>query len=142
VGEHDKHESDDDAGSCAADEPTAIWDAEALRAAGLDAILSQPLSEPPKAPATAPIARVEPSMVVDDGALDAAGLASGLPSMEAGRITPSAGQGADSTGPQRVPAVMRVGNDSVPARRYGWPTAIGAGVAFFAVVYAAIRYLR
>jgi len=114
VGEHDKHESDDDA-------------------AGLDAILAQPLSEPPKAPATAPIARVEPSMVVDDGTFDASGTAGSLPSTS---------RNADSTGPQQVPAVMRVGNDSVPARRYGWPTAIGAGVAFFAVVYAAMRFLR
>jgi len=63
----DKQNRDDDDGSnLAADEPTAVWDANTLREAGLGDLIKRPESKPPP-PATAPerAGATAPSMVVD-----------------------------------------------------------------------------
>ena len=52
----------------AADEPTAVWDMETLRKAGLSELVdNKPLSEPPTGPATpADGLATRPSIIVDD----------------------------------------------------------------------------
>jgi hypothetical protein len=66
---------DDDENSSAADEPTAVWDAEALRAAGLDDLgpLPDPSVPPPATPASA--TATAPSIVVDRRATGEFGVA-------------------------------------------------------------------
>lgn len=60
----DKNREDDESSNLAADEPTAVWDVNALREAGLGDLIRKPESEPPPA-ATAPAKRQGPSMMVD-----------------------------------------------------------------------------
>lgn len=69
--ERKRQELDDDSGSHAADEPTAVWDANTLREAGLGDLLKKPDdSDPP--PAATPAARNHgPSIVVDEAAAGA-----------------------------------------------------------------------
>jgi hypothetical protein len=145
VGENLKREPDDGTETSAADEPTAIWDIEALRAAGLEEILHQQQQEPEPArrsPSTAP-GPAEPSIVLDE-----ASLASGADGSDDGldegqRNTPSSLPQAgniDSDTPG-APAPMRIGIESVPTRRYGWGAALGVGAVFFGAVYALIRFL-
>jgi hypothetical protein len=139
VGENVKREPDDSSETSAADEPTAIWDIEALRAAGLEEILQQQEPEPARrSPSTAP-GPAEPSIVLDETVLD--GSDDGLD--EAQRKTPSSLPQAgniDNDSPV-APAPMRIGIESVPTRRYGWGAALGAGAVFFGAVYALIRFL-
>ncbi len=61
----------DDDMSHAADEPTAVWDANTLREAGLGDLIKKPTSEPP--PPATPAARGNqgPSIVVDEAAAGA-----------------------------------------------------------------------
>ena len=49
----------------AADEPTAVWDEQSLRAAGLNDLLGPRASEPPPPPATPANAQSDPSIVID-----------------------------------------------------------------------------
>ena len=60
-------DSDDDFGgeSHAADEPTAVWDEQSLRAAGLSDLLAPRPSEPPPPPATPATVSSDPSIMVD-----------------------------------------------------------------------------
>jgi len=62
------HEGDDDdaLGVSAADDPTAVWDAEALRKAGLDELgpLPEHVETAPATPASSAV-RTAPSIVVD-----------------------------------------------------------------------------
>jgi hypothetical protein len=146
VGENEKRDlqNDGDGGeTSAADEPTAIWDMEALRAAGLDAVLRESEPEPrPRTPSTAPVA-AEPSMMVDDAVLaETETAADHAGTDEASRDTPSSlpAHAPNAPSDPAAPAAMRVGLESVPSRRYGWGAALGAGAAFFGAVYALIRY--
>lgn len=61
---------DDDMASHAADEPTAVWDANTLREAGLGDLIKKPDSEPPP-PATPAIRGQAPSILVDEAAAGA-----------------------------------------------------------------------
>jgi hypothetical protein len=63
---HDGNNDDDDLSGSAADDPTAVWDAEALRKAGLDELgpLPEHVETSPATPASAAV-RTAPSMVVD-----------------------------------------------------------------------------
>lgn len=70
--EETKADADDDGMSHAADEPTAVWDANSLREAGLGDLINRPESEPP--PAATRARRREqqgPSIVVDEAAAGA-----------------------------------------------------------------------
>jgi hypothetical protein len=70
--EESKADVDDDGMSHAADEPTAVWDANTLREAGLGDLINRPESEPPPA-ATRGRRREQqgPSIVVDEAAAGA-----------------------------------------------------------------------
>src|SRR5262245_34794508 len=59
-----KHTDDDSSSANAADEPTAVWDSEALRQAGLDDLgpLPEPNVTPPATPA---LTATAPSIMVD-----------------------------------------------------------------------------
>jgi hypothetical protein len=136
VGENEKRDMDGNGESSAADEPTAIWDMEALRAAGLEDILALQQEEPAprRMPSTAPV-KNEPSVVLDEAAMKEAAEAAAAPSSEASS-TPSSEDSLPA-----APPPMRIGIESMPSRRYGWGVALGAGAAFFGVVYALIRFL-
>ncbi len=99
--------------SHAADEPTAVWDESALRAAGLGDLLHRRVSDPPNAPATSgPGAANPPSIVVDQ-------------SISASPLEPA------------VPA------SRVPARRdLGWGSTLLIAIGLGALVYLAIRLFR
>ena len=78
-------DDDDDFGgeSHAADEPTAVWDEQSLRAAGLSELLARRPSEPPPPPATPATAPSDPSIVVDRQLSGEHARASGRASMAA-----------------------------------------------------------
>jgi hypothetical protein len=61
----------DDDLSHAADEPTAVWDANTLREAGLGDLIKKPISEPPPAQTPAIRGNQGPSIVVDEAAAGA-----------------------------------------------------------------------
>ena len=64
-----KRQDDDDMASHAADEPTAVWDANTLREAGLGDLIKKPEhdSDPPLAPATPAMKGQQgPSIMVDE----------------------------------------------------------------------------
>jgi hypothetical protein len=65
-----KRQAGDDDMSHAADEPTAVWDANTLREAGLGDLIKKPDSEPPP-PATPAIRGQAPSILVDEAAAGA-----------------------------------------------------------------------
>jgi hypothetical protein len=68
--EETKADADDDGMSHAADEPTAVWDANTLREAGLGDLINRPEAEAP--PATRAGRREQgPSIVVDEAAAGA-----------------------------------------------------------------------
>ena len=97
----------------AADEPTAVWDEQSLRAAGLTDLLSKRPSDPPAPPATPGSALPsDPSIVVER--LD-------LPAQPEGPSRPSA------------PA---------PEGGFGWMATVAIAVVLGAVVYVLIRLAR
>lgn len=116
-------EDDDlDGVSHAADEPTAVWDEHALRAAGLTDLLSKRPSDPPPAPAT-PAARQgdDPSIVVDQS------------------IVANQAQSANDPGTRQFPRPEA----AVPASgTLGWGATLAIAVALGAVVYLLIRFLK
>lgn len=103
----------------AADEPTAVWDEQSLRAAGLTDLLSKRPSEPPAPPAT-PGSAVpsDPSIVVER--LD-------LPPQQ-----------------HLSPQPERPSRPSVPAAEggFGWIATVAVAVVLGAVVYVLIRLAR
>lgn len=108
----------DDASGSGADDPTAVWDAEALRAAGLDDFTKLP--EPTVRPAVTPAMQASgPSIVVDN----AAGAPAAAPQL-----------GGPSKTPVPVPAE--------PRKEMSWATTVGLAAALGAVVYVIIRFLR
>jgi hypothetical protein len=113
------HELDDedDGESHAADEPTAVWDESALRAAGLTDLLKRRESEPPPPPSAAVRAAADPSIVIDQG------LASAPNAPAPNRVSPSAPDPSDGGG-------------------LGWAATIGIAVAVGAVVYLLIRLIK
>jgi len=111
----DKYSKEDDENSnLAADEPTAVWDANTLREAGLGDLIKKPDSEPPPA-ATAPekATKQAPSMMVD-------AVAAGGPIQHiAAKKKPAANSG-----------------------ELGWGSTVALAAGLGAAVYLAIRFLR
>jgi hypothetical protein len=108
-----RQDSEDDLGSHAADEPTAVWDANTLRQAGLGDLIKKPDSEPP--PAATPAARGNqgPSIVVDEAAAGA-----------------RAQRGPD----------MRQGQNG--SGELGWGATLGLAAGLGAAVYLLIRFFK
>ena len=107
--------ADDDL-SHAADEPTAVWDVNALREAGLAELIKKPGddddSEPPPAATPAMRGNQGPSIVVDEAAAGAR--ARPGPNMKS----------ADATG------------------ELGWAATLGLAAGLGAAVYLLIRFLK
>jgi hypothetical protein len=119
---NDKHdpqiEDEDDGESHAADEPTAVWDESALRAAGLADLLNKPRkSDPPPPPATASVAPDRPSIEVSQEMA----LPDALPE------------------PPREPPVLA---DPPASGSLGWGATLGLAMVLGAIVYALIRYVK
>lgn len=108
-----RNRDDDDGSNLAADEPTAVWDANTLREAGLGDLIKKPDSTPPPA-ATAPdrAGATAPSMVVD-------AKAAGAPV-------------------QHVAAPKAAANSG----ELGWGSTVALAAGLGAAVYLAIRFLR
>jgi len=106
-------EDDDlDGESHAADEPTAVWDESALRAAGLTDLLKRRDAEPAGPPATrSAVPGTESSIVIDEG------------------VTPG------------IPQVI-LAEPATPARGLGWFATLGIAVVLGGAVYLLIRMLR
>jgi hypothetical protein len=123
LGRDDKHASlgpddeDDDGESHAADEPTAVWDESALRAAGLEDLLKRREVEPAARPATPANAGRDASIVIDE---------------------------AVTSPPSGPPVAVRAKLVSQPARSagFGWPATIAIAIALGVAAYVAIRFLR
>lgn len=140
MGRDDKHaasdvpEDDDidDGESHAADEPTAVWDESALRAAGLGDIFKRreaeaatPASAPPATPAPKPSSSGDPSIVIEaDVVAEQPAAPSALPSAAATPVPP----------PPVAEAAVRGG--------LSWFTTVVIAFVLGAVAYALIRLLR
>jgi hypothetical protein len=112
------YEMDDDASGSAADDPTAVWDVETLRKAGLDELSKL---EPTATPAvTAAVKSTGPSIVIDVQVDDAPAPAAANAPQAAGVKTPA----------------------PPPRKEMGWATTVGLAAGLGAVVYAIIRLLR
>jgi hypothetical protein len=98
--------------SHAADEPTAVWDMETLRKAGLSELVEKPESIPP-GPATPSDGMLRPSIIVEE-----------KPQEKAAVI------------PQHAPRAPE------PDKRLGWLSLVGIAVVLGAGVYFLMRYLR
>ncbi|MFT3924687.1 MAG: hypothetical protein QM778_19260 [Myxococcales bacterium] len=112
---HDGDDSDDGSSGNAADDPTAVWDAEALRKAGLDEL--GPLPEHVQtAPAThaTDANRTAPSMVVDPRA----------------------------TGAHEAPRPAAAGSAKEASKELSWPATMGLALGLGGLVYLLIRFLR
>lgn len=109
---------DDDGESHAADEPTAVWDESALRAAGLSDLLSKRDSAPPPPPATAPVSSSaqDQSIVVDQESLVPKNPPTPVPEAPE-RLAPQEGG-------------------------LGWGATLAIAVLLGALVYGLIRYLK
>jgi anti-sigma factor RsiW len=108
-------DDDDDleAESHAADEPTAVWDETALRAAGLTDLLKRREAEVEAAPATrAVVPSAESSIVIDEG------------------VTPG------------MPQVIAAEPASPAPRGLGWAATLAIAVVLGGAVYYLIRLLR
>lgn len=122
----DKHDpllEDDDGESHAADEPTAVWDESALRAAGLTELLNRRKSDPPPPPATKSSVPDRPSIEV---------------SQEMAVAVPEPVR-AEEPAPPLVhePAVERPASSGM-----GWGATLVLAVLLGAVVYALIRFAK
>lgn len=98
--------------SHAADEPTAVWDIETLRKAGLSELVEKPESIPP-GPATPADGMARPSVIVEEKAPERAAVI-----------------------PQHTPRPPE------PAKSLGWPSLVGIAVVLGAAVYFLTRFLR
>lgn len=103
--------------SHAADEPTAVWDMEALRKAGLSELANLP-DQPESAPATPAegMAQQRPSMIVDAEKAQAA---------------------LQNQAPRPVPVAQQAG-----AGAAGWAGLLALAALIGGVAYLAIRFLR
>ncbi|MDB4988213.1 MAG: hypothetical protein JWN04_3391 [Myxococcaceae bacterium] len=108
---------DDDGESHAADEPTAVWDENALRAAGLGDLWRKREAEPvaPATPPAVPPSAKDASIVIEDSIAE-------QPVAVMAKIAPQAPQ-PQSSG-------------------LGWGATISVAVALGAIAYALIRYLK
>jgi hypothetical protein len=107
-----KRQDDDDMASHAADEPTAVWDANTLREAGLGDLIKKPEtdSDPPSAPATPAMKGQQgPSILVDEA--------------QAG-------------------AKAQRGSSREDNGELGWGATLGLAAGLGAAVYLLIRFLK
>jgi hypothetical protein len=133
------HDDDDDAESHAADEPTAVWDENALRAAGLSDLLRKRDSEPPAPPATVPAAsgRTESSIVVDVNSI--------VPKETGSDRREASSSARDaSSGPARIVTPLPQASPQLASEDggLGWGATLGIAVALGAIVYGLIRFLK
>jgi hypothetical protein len=115
--ERKRQVADDDSSSHAADEPTAVWDVNALREAGLGDLIKQPGhedSDPPPAATPAMRGSQGPSIVVDEAAAGA-------------RARP---------GPNMKP------DGTAASGELGWVATLGLAAGLGAAVYLLIRFLK
>jgi hypothetical protein len=140
LGRDDKHaapddpEGDDfdDGESHAADEPTAVWDENALRAAGLGDIFKRREPEAPTPAATKSVAPADaPSIVVENAVNEAAGHA---PSTVGALRAAGAGNAAATPVP---PAPIAASSGGM-----SWAATVAIAVALGAAAYALIRFLK
>jgi hypothetical protein len=118
---HELDDEFDDGESHAADEPTAVWDESALRAAGLTDLLKKRGSEPPPPPATpAREVQSDPSIVIEQD-LAAPAVAPDEPA-----------EAAPAAAPAAVPA----------SGGLGWGATVAIAVAVGAIVYLLIRLVK
>jgi hypothetical protein len=115
---------DDDGESHAADEPTAVWDESALRAAGLTDLLNKRKSDPPPPPATKSTVPDRPSIEVSEDVARAAAA-----ELAASRVT----------NPEPMPAAEPA---PAPQGGLGWGATLGLAVVLGAIVYVLIRLLK
>lgn len=109
----DDDDDDLDGESHAADEPTAVWDESALRAAGLSDLLKRRDAEPEAPPATRSVApSAESSIVIDEG------------------VTPG------------LPQIIAAEPAAPAARGLGWFATLAIAVVLGGAVYLLIRALR
>jgi hypothetical protein len=107
-------DSDDDGESHAADEPTAVWDESALRAAGLTDLLSKRKSDPPPPPATKSVTPGGPSIEVSQ----------------------------EMALPEPEPEAPREMEPATPSRGLGWGATLALAIVLGGLVYALIRYVK
>lgn len=98
--------------SHAADEPTAVWDMETLRKAGLSELVGKPESTPP-GPATPSEGMLDSSIIIEE-----------KPQEKAAVI------------PQHAPRAPE------PSKGLGWLSLVGIAVALGAAAYFLMRFLR
>ena len=121
--------SDDDQGeSHAADEPTAVWDMEALRKAGLSEIAQLP-EEPETGPATPAdgMAAKRASIIVEDDKRAA---------VEGAALAP------DTPLPPVAPPLARPSPQLADRDGMSWVSLMGLAALAGALAYAVIRFLR
>ncbi|HEX5656916.1 MAG TPA: hypothetical protein VFX59_06960 [Polyangiales bacterium] len=115
---NDKHDpaldDEDDGESHAADEPTAVWDESALRAAGLTDLLNKRKSDPPPPPATQSAAPDRPSIEVSQ----------------------------EMAQPQPEPEAPIVMEPAPPSGGLGWSATLALAIVLGGVVYALIRHFK
>jgi hypothetical protein len=117
----DPADFDDTGDSHAADEPTAVWDMETLRKAGLGDLANLP-EGPDAAPATPAVGMSRPSMIVDEQAEAAAKAAAAAQAAAASR---------DNSAP-----------NAQPAQSGSWWSLVAMAIALGAAAYFVIRALR
>ena len=123
----------------AADDPTAVWDAESLRAAGLEDVLAKPETDPPPA-ATAPQTKGQESgpSIVAEGAVEAAPGSGPKPaSRDRADATPREPHRVERPTP-RPPART----EAPQASELSWGATIALAVGLAAIVYFAVRFLK
>ena len=109
--------ADDDISSHAADEPTAVWDVNALREAGLGELIKKPGqedSDPPPAATPAMRGNQGPSIVVDEAA----------------------------AGARAQPGPNVKGGSAAASGELGWAATLGLAAGLGAAVYLLIRFLK
>jgi hypothetical protein len=124
----DPADLDDAESSHAADEPTAVWDMEALRKAGLGELANLP-EAPESVPATPAegMQQQRPSIIVNEAGNPAPG----------GPAAPAGGAASQAKQPPRVlPAA-----DATPSSGSWW-SLVGMALVLGVVAYLAIRLLR
>lgn len=119
---------DDGSESHAADEPTAVWDFEALRKAGLSEIAQLPEAEGtgPATPADGMAAKRASIIVEDDKGPEVTGAAP-VPETPLPPVAPELAR----------PAPQLAGNEGM-----SWVSLMALAMLFAAAAYAVIRFLR
>jgi hypothetical protein len=111
---HDGQEDEDDGESHAADEPTAVWDESAMRAAGLTDLIMRHQPERPLAPATPATHTGDPSIVIDQSLV-----AKPAPAVQSIRAAPMA-----------------------PRAGLSWAATLGIAIVLGGLMYLVIRLVR